>query len=105
MVRPTTMIVLTANQRQKLTSWARGGNDATALGAPCAHHSGQCCWTRFTATGAAGTDESNNGAALAGALRGGRLRRAAGSTTPWPAVCAGTDNTCPGRRSGVRTTC
>ena len=33
--------------------------------------------------------ESDNGAALARALSGGRLRRAAGSTAPWPAdVCS-----------------
>ena len=65
---------------------------------------GQCRRTRHTAAGAAGTHESDDGAALARALRGGRVRRAAGSTTPWPAERAGADDACAGGGPGVRTT-
>jgi len=72
MVRPAELIVLNANQKQKLTSWARAATTPQRLA-----RRARIIWAvppdSVTAASAAGTDESDNCAALACSLRGWRV--------------------------------
>ncbi len=92
MVGPSAPIVLTAIQKQRLTRWARAATTAQRWRDVRASFWAVPPDTRYTAAGATGTDESDNGAALACSLPGERVRRAAGSTTPRTATRPCTDH-------------
>jgi hypothetical protein len=96
MVRPAATIVLTAIEQQKLIGWARAATTPQRLARRA----------RIILGSAAGLGtrrlaQQERMATLAGSLRGGQLRRAAGSASPRPAERVGSDNACPGGGAGV----